>query len=167
MVAALLCNGPSRILYNSDNNYDYVIGCNIPWASVDATVIMDIEVVHKIVSDNLPTVNTFFGRDVWRELHHKTRSLYDDKFLGIVDTKESHDNSGHLACRKLIELGYKKIDVYGCDSFTNIDNATTDSYTHKYIDTRFASDEFLISNWNKIWLSIINNSDVEINFIKG
>ena len=164
MVAALLCNGPSRILYNPNNNYDYVIGCNIPWVMVDATVIMDIEVVHKIVSDNLPTVNTFFGRDVWRELHHKTRSLYDDKFLGIVDTKDINDNSGHLACRKLIELGYTKIDVYGCDSMTN-DN--TDSYTHRYVDTRFAAASVLASNWRRVWNTIITNNSVEINFIKG
>ena len=54
MKAALLCNGPSRSLFTSTNGYNYLIGCNVPWRQVDATVVLDVGVVQKWWKDKLP-----------------------------------------------------------------------------------------------------------------
>jgi hypothetical protein len=47
MKCAVLCNGPSRFDYQPSTEYDYVIGCNVPWTDVDATVIVDEVVVER------------------------------------------------------------------------------------------------------------------------
>lgn len=163
MKCAVLCNGPSRSLFTSADGYDYLIGCNIPWRQVDSTVVLDIGVVAKWHKHKLPNVPTWFSAHAWRETRFKDREFFKNSFLGLVKPLPEYDSSGHVACSKVIELGYKEIDIFGCDSwFTN----NTDSVTHKYCDTRPSNTDNHVEGWRKRWNSIMtNNPDVKINFI--
>jgi hypothetical protein len=165
MKAAVLCNGPSRIDYNENMKYDYVMGCNIPWATVNATVVLDIGVVDKWLKNKIPNVPTWFSEHAWRETKFKDRSYFMKSFLGIVKPLPEFDSSGHVACSKLIHLGYKEINIYGCDSwFTEV----TDSCTHHYVDTRPTDTSHHIVGWRKRWNDIIDaNPDVRITFIRN
>lgn len=157
MKAAVLCNGNSRILFTSDDRYSYLIGCNIPWRQVNASVVLDVNVLERWENP----CPFYVSVTAWRELHKRQR--FEQYFLGFVDTFPEHDSSGHAATRKLIELGYNEIDIYGCDSwFTE----NTDSYTHQWIDSRSIDSSKQVSIWRKRWNEIIdNNPDVNINFI--
>lgn len=164
MKAAVLCNGPSRVAFQSRLGYDYVIGCNIPWSEeVNSTVVLDIGVVQQWYKRNFRNVPTWFSRHAWRETNFTRRAFFRDSFLGLVDPLPEYDSSGHVACSKVIELGYKEIDIYGCDSWF-IDN--TDSYTHQYVDGRPNDRSKHIIGWRKRWEDIINgHPDVKITFI--
>lgn len=164
MKAAVLCNGPSRKDFDGSVRYDYRIGCNIPWTKVDATVVLDIDVVDKWLKNKIPNAPTWFSEHAWRETKFKDRNYFKDSFLGIVKPLPEYDSSGHVACSKAIELGYTEIDIYGCDSwFTDI----TDSYTHQYTDTRPKDRSKHIIGWRARWNTIINaNPNVVINFIR-
>jgi hypothetical protein len=157
MKVAVLCNGSSRSLFTSPTGYNYLIGCNIPWRQVDATVILDVNVLDKW---NKPC--PFYSSvSAWRELHKRER--FEQYFLGFVDTFAEYDSSGHAATRKVIELGYKEIDIYGCDSwFTN----DTESYTHQWVDGRAIDMNKQISVWRARWYELMaKHPDVKINFI--
>jgi hypothetical protein len=164
MKAAVLCNGPSKDDFDNNVCYDYRIGCNIPWTKVDATVVLDIGVVDKWLKNKIPNVPTWFSEHAWRETKFKDRNYFKDSFLGIVKPLPEYDSSGHVACSKAIELGYKEINIYGCDSwFTDV----TDSYTHQFTDTRPKDRSKHIVGWRTRWNTIINaNPDVVINFIR-
>lgn len=163
MKAAVLCNGPSRSLFTSSDGYNYLIGCNIPWRQVDSTVVLDVGVVVKWHKHQLPNVPTWFSEHAWRETKFKDRNFFKDSFLGLVKPLPEYDSSGHVACSKVIELGYKEIDIFGCDSWFT---SNTDSITHKYWDTRPSNTDKHVEGWRKRWNSIItNNPDVTINFI--
>lgn len=163
MRAAVLCNGPSRVLFNSTAGYSYLIGCNIPWRQVDSTVVLDIGVVDSWLKNKIPPTPTWFSEHAWRETKFKDRNYFMSSFLGLVKPLPEYDSSGHVACSKLIELGYDDIHIYGCDSwFTNI----TDSYTHQYSDTRAKDTSKHIIGWRNRWNSIINNHpEIKITFI--
>lgn len=164
MRAALLCNGPSRSLYTDSTKYDYVIGCNVPWSKVDSTVVIDNEVVQKWYKvKNLISVPTWFSENAWRETRFKERKFFEPFFLGLVKQLPEHDSCGHVACRKLIEMNYTNIDIYGCDACFDYDNS---SYTHQWVDTRFVDKKKQIDGWRKHWNMIMHShSDVQINFI--
>jgi hypothetical protein len=165
--AAVLCNGPSRKLYKSRQGYDFVIGCNFPWTDVDATVVLDKEVVKKWSKDlSLITCETYFSVEAWRYTDSlKKRELFRPYFKDIINPKYPYHTSGHNACEIAIKLGYTDIDIYGCDSyFSNV----TKTYTRTLITTKHASDGSSkhIIGWRKRWNEIIsNNTDVNIEFI--
>jgi hypothetical protein len=157
MKCAVLCNGDSRSVFTSTDKYNYLIGCNIPWRQVDATVILDVNVLDKW-NEPCPFYSSV---SAWRELHKRER--FEQHFLGFVDTFAEYDSSGHAATRKVIELGYKEIDIYGCDSwFTN----DTESYTHQWVDGRAIDMNKQISVWRARWYELMaKHPDVKINFI--
>jgi hypothetical protein len=75
-----------------------------------------------------------------------------------------YDSSGHVACSKLIELGYTEIDIFGCDSWFE---DVTDSYTHQFTDTRPKDRSKHIVGWRKRWETIMaGNPEVKFNFIR-
>ena len=163
MKAAVLCNGPSRVAFNSALGYNYVIGCNIPWTEVNSTVVLDIGVVQQWHKRKLPNVPTWFSEHAWRETKFKDRNYFLSSFLGLVKPLPEYDSSGHVACSKVIELGYTEIDIYGCDSWFKPD---TDSYTHQYVDGRPQDRSKHIVGWRKRWETIItSHPEVKITFI--
>ena len=163
MKAAVLCNGPSRILYTASPEYAYVMGCNIPWTEVNATIVLDVGVVAKWWQYKLPNVPTWFSEHAWRETKFRDRNYFMPTFLGLVKPLPEYDSSGHVACSKLIELGYDEIDIYGCDSWFSTD---TSSHTHQYWDTRPSDTSKHVEGWRKRWETIMaGNPNVKINFI--
>lgn len=157
MNCAVLCNGPSRIAYQASKEYDYVIGCNIPWTKVDATVILDINVL-----EHWKTPSKFYSSvAAWRELRERDR--FTEYFLGFVNTITDYDSAGHAACRKVLEMNPKVIDIYGCDSwFAN----NTDSYTHQFVDSRSDNMTKNISVWRSRWYELMDShKGVKFNFI--
>jgi hypothetical protein len=163
MKAAVLCNGPSRTMFTSPDGYDYIIGCNIPWTKVDSTIVLDINVVFEWWNNKLPLSPIWFSEMAWRETNFRNRAYFKDYFLGLVKALPEYDSSGHVACSKVIELGYKEIDIYGCDAWFT---GNTDSYTHRYTDTRPLDTSKHVVGWRNRWNTImINNPDVKITFI--
>ena len=164
MKAAVLCNGPSKELYKG--GYDFVIGCNIPWTDVNATVVLDTCIID-LWSKNLDLIKvpTYFSVDAWRKTDSiKMRENFRPYFKDIIKPKFPFHSSGHNALEITIGLGYTDISIYGCDSWFT-DN--TQSYTRKYIKN--AGSEHSIKHiigWRKRWNEIIsNNPQVNIQFI--
>lgn len=166
MKAAVLGNGPSRTAYKGRGDYHYVMGCNIPWCKdVDATTIIDSPVVDRwFKQQDLVNCPVYFSRNAWRECINKKRKFFKPYFKSLIDTLPQFDSSGHNAVKVVISLGYKQIDIYGCDSmFEN----TTVSYTDEFIDKRQVLKPIKqIEGWKNTWNNIIsNNPDVRFNFI--
>ena len=162
---AVLGNGPSRESFNFNDSarYEYLIGCNIPWTRVDSTVILDHGVVQYWYKQKLPNVPTWFSENAWRETRFTDRKYFENHFLGLVKPLPEYDTSAHVACSKLIELGYKHIDIYGCDSWFKDD---TESFTHRFVDSRSTDISKHPQGWRNRWKSIIEGTDAIVNFIE-
>ena len=164
---AVLCNGPSRSAYDPNKEYAFRIGCNIPWTKVDCTVVLDPQMANLIASKrSLIDCKIYFSENAWE--HVKDKSKLEDIFLGTIVKTRKGMSSGNLACMKIVELGYKDIDIYGADAMTTSDirsNNVTKSYTRKFLD----SDGINMSpNWRTNWNRMIEqHPDVKFNFIKG
>jgi len=158
MKCAVLCNGPSRIDYQPSIEYNYVIGCNIPWTAVDATVVLDVNVL-----DKWQTPTKFYASvAAWRELRDRER--FTEHFLGFVNTISDYDSAGHAACRKVLEMNPNVINIYGCDSWFT---TNTESYTHQYVDGRSDDMTKNVSVWRSRWYDLMDNhKNVEFNFIR-
>lgn len=165
MKCAVLCNGPSRIHYKPSSSYDFVIGCNIPWTDVDATCIVDSNVVYKWAAEpDLIKVPAVFSRRAWMDTDSiKKRHFFNDKLLKIMDTLPDFDTSGHVAAKYMIERGYTHIDIWGCDSWFE---QTIKSYTHQYFkNLNSDTDLKFVMGWRQNWKTIMeNNQHVSIIF---
>ena len=171
-IAALLGNGPSRKFYDPSKVYDYRLGCNIPWTDVDATIILDENIIKLWHKDHsLIKVPAYFSRNAWMygdELKTFIPFIKENNyFIDIVDKiPNSNESSGNVATRKLVELGYTQIDIYGCDAyFTAAHGHNTKSYTRDFI-----SGTDMINNsykWKLRWDEFIKkHPEVTFNFIK-
>lgn len=168
MRVAVLCNGPSRVAFNSDLVYNYTIGCNIPWTKVDATIVLDEQVVREWSKNpELITCPAVFSRKAWMETacaKPRGREFFNDYLIELVDVDPEYDSSGHHAVKYALRKGATHIDIYGCDSWWE---QTIVSYTHKYFKNLNADNSKRhVEGWRKRWMGIIeNNPDVSINFI--
>ena len=163
MKAALLCNGPSKDIFEHPEEYDYLMGCNIPWTPVDSTVILDVEVV-KYLAEHPEIVKypIWFSRSSWGEIHRKTRNKIEHYVKCLVDTREG-ESTGHVALKKLIELGFTEIDIYGCDSYFE---DTVKSSTHEYVNTSPTNPTRHLERWRSQWDNIIDvHEECTIKFI--
>lgn len=164
MKCAILGNGPSlNLYYSSDIQYDYVIGCNIPWTDVDFTVIMDEDIIDVWAKNfNLIKVPTYFSVKAWaRTDRSKIRQylLDNNLFLGII-TNRDLVSTGHMAVKKAIETGCTELDLYGFDSYHN---ETIDSITRDYVNNNpMNNSKYWIKEWNNI---MSNNPNIVFNFI--
>lgn len=169
MKGAVLCNGPSRVAY-SPGGYDYVIGCNIPWTRVDATVVLDENVI-KLWANNpdLITVPTYFSVKAWMYTDEiKKRDMFRPYLVKTITPKYPYHSSGHNAAEIAISKGCTTLDVYGCDSWFSKNGGG--SYTRQHIKSGGIAngDMKAIEGWRKRWQEIIDeNPEVSINFIKG
>jgi len=165
MKVAVLCNGPSRVVFRDSLEYDYVIGCNIPWTVVDATVILDPEIIHYMgLHPELIKIPAYFSRKAWMITDEiKKRKLFDPYLIELINPKYPYPSAGHVAVEVMIRNGATTIDIYGCDSWFA---DTIESCTHDYVNT---SDETkrCIGAWRTRWNQIIeDNPNVTLNFIK-
>lgn len=163
---AILCNGPSRVSYDPNKHYDYRIGCNIPWTDVDATVLLDPEVI-KFWDRNHHAVQckAYISEVCWKVgLKLKSKDLFKERIIRQVRAKPPFHSSGHLAVEQAIAEGYKLIDIYGCDSWFEFDSS---SYTHTVISRNIHSNKKVILGWRQRWIDMMkNNPDVTFNFIR-
>lgn len=163
MKCAILGNGPSHKLYDSSKEYDTVIGCNIPWTTVDWTCIMDADVINAWQKNpDLITVPIYIATRV----HDYACSLnMGMNVYGTFTLKrpepETNYSSGHYAALKAIELGHTQIDLYGFDSYYT---GSIESITRKHVLDNPANNAI---KWRNLWNRIISsNQDVVFNFIK-
>jgi hypothetical protein len=166
MKCAVLCNGPSRISFQTRDGYDFLIGCNIPWTEVDATVVLDREIVNKLArSPELIKYKIYFSRHGWMHTDAiRKRNLFQDAFAGIIDPKYPFYSSGHGALETAIKRGATEVDIYGCDSWFQYDLS---SHTHQYANTSYPDKYKCIDEWRIKWNDIINaHSHIKIEFIK-
>jgi hypothetical protein len=168
MKIAVLCNGPSRTLFTQPEKYDFIIGCNIPWTKVDATIVLDEQVVrHWAKNPESITCPAVFSRKAWMEtdcVKEKKRDFFVPFLIELVDVRPEYDSSGHHAVKYALRKGAKGIDIYGCDSWWA---QTIVSHTHKYIKNLNPDDsQQHVFGWRKRWLEIIDcYPDVTFNFI--
>jgi hypothetical protein len=165
---AVLGNGPSRKSFDATKQYDYKIGCNFPWTDVDSTVILDTNVVVLWSKDySLIKTPAYFTSKAWMltdEVKMRPYILENNLFLGFVD-KQENDSSGNVACKKLIEMGYNYIDIYGMDAwFTKEHGYNVESYTRKYFPEKDGINNSY--KWKQSWMDMIQkNPTVKLNFI--
>jgi hypothetical protein len=165
MKAAVLCNGPSRNDYEPSTDYGFTIGCNIPWTKVDATVIIDTEIIHYLAKHSELIIPSYFSRKAWMVTDGiKKRNLFEPYLIELVDPNYTWHSAGHIAAEIMIRKGFTEIDIFGCDSwFEN----TLESHTHKYSDTSSFSVNACINGWKTRWKTMMeNNPNVSLNFIR-
>ena len=167
MKCAVLCNGPSRILYEPSAEYGFVIGCNIPWTVVDATVVLDEQVVRLWAKNpDLITVPVFFSVKAWAETDAvKKRDFFIPYLIKMINPKYPYHSSGHTAVEQVIDKGYTDIDIFGCDSwFSKVGR----SYTRTHIKDGGVVDGDMrnIEGWRNRWKEIMDkHPEVNLNFI--
>jgi len=162
MKAAILGNGPSRVSYTNPWQYDYVLGCNIPWTKVDATIVVDIEVIMHLSKHPEKITKMYASANAWRYTDEiNKRHLFDGCLLKIIEKNHLGESSAHIAAKVLIGLGYTEIDIYGCD--TKFGTSTTESYTHQYVNTSNDDQETAAAKWRKRWV-VMQGAHPEIKF---
>lgn len=170
MKCAVLCNGPSRTSFVSRDGYDFVIGCNIPWTEVDATVVLDEGVVDLWAKKpDIIKCPTYFSEQAWRYTDRiKKRDFFKQYLAHIIKPKYPYHSSGHNAAEVTIKWNQAThIDIYGCDSYFS--NIAGRSYTRQYISKGGVTDgnRKYLEGWRKRWREIIDrNPNVTIEFIK-
>lgn len=168
MKVAVLGNGKSRFLFTNPKEYDYIIGCNIPWTDVNSTVIIDEKVVEFLYDTRQKhnySYNTIFSRKSWNKvLELEAESYFSPLLNSIVEMAEGIDSSAHIALKHVLSFDDVEIvHLYGCDSKWNNDIS---SRTHYYVDNKPPNQSATVSLWNNRWEEIIqNNKHVEILFL--
>jgi hypothetical protein len=159
MRCAVLGNGPSRSAYKGE--YDYVIGCNIPWTKVDSTFIMDPDVITAWSNDlNLITCKVYLSPQAVRHADRLPFIQYKKHLIAVQEIPPLY-SSGHVAAKKAVELGYTELDIYGMDSWFN---DTMETYTRTFVSEKPSNK---CKQWRKVWNELIQTyPDVKFNFIK-
>ena len=169
MKCAILGNGPSRKLYTGSIHYDYKIGTNVPWTDVNATVVMDVDIIIEWKKNkDLIKYPVYFSNTAWSYADTlKFREYIEEQglFLGMFKVPKEDSNvrysSGHYAAIKAIELGYKDLDLYGFDSYFL---GNIESYTREFVNDTPANNS---KRWSTLWEQMIfKHKDVTFNFIR-
>jgi hypothetical protein len=169
MKAAVVCNGPSRFAFNEKLEYNYTIGCNIPWTKVDATVILDGNVVERWSRDlSLISCPAFFTARAWRSTdEYKIREyiLNNNLFIDLMPDVKEFFSAGHIAAQIMCENDFTELDIYGVDSMFKY---TVESFTNTLVDDQNPDSEMQrIVNWRINWDKLQNDyREVTFNFIK-
>ena len=171
MKCAVLCNGPSRIAYQPSDEYQFVMGCNIPWTKTDATCIVDdVIIIEWAKNRSLITCDVFLSKEAWSKACQLDKVFFEQYYAGEVRPGTHYDSSGHTAVRKMIGLGYTEIDIFGCDAYFK---RNVDSYTSNFIirDTSPNAELRKVERavgWKVQWnIMIDNHPDVKLNFIRS
>jgi len=170
MKCAVLCNGPSRIAYTPNKEYEFVLGCNVPWTKVDATVVLDKQLI-EVWNKNRPLINVpvYFSTQAWASASQLDKDFFEQYFAGTLITDPQYHSSGHNAVEVVIKKGFTHIDIYGCDAY--FDTTKFDSYTRSVIS--MSSPNYELRNaqrmvgWKIRWKQMIeNHPTVKLNFIR-
>ena len=170
MKAAVVCNGPSRFAFQENLKYNYTIGCNIPWTNVNATVILDSNVIERWSrSPELISCPAFFTTRAWRsadEVKFRNYILDNKLFIELIPDHPEFYSAGHVAALIVCNKGYTDLDIFGVDSMFE---DTVESFTNTLInDHNPDSEKQRINNWRFIWNKLQNDfPNVSFNFIRG
>lgn len=159
MIGVVLGNGPSKSKFVRANDM-YVIGCNTESPVTDMTVILDEEVIMAFGS-NTP-VNCILGVKAF-EKAKELRVADGLRILKIVKPLEN-ENAGHIAAKHLLDMNFKEIEIWGCDSiFKDTIESSTDSIIPKHdtVGKRF------YTKWREEWDKIIYRNQHAKITIKG
>lgn len=165
----VLCNGP-RMKYYTPNGL-YTMGCNYPPVEVDATSIIDREVIRKWATGTVEmrTNTVVLNRASLETLkeHKRFFQLPENTIhiLGTFNILRNYYSSGHWAAMAMIKLGYTELDIYGCDSWWDIDIG---SYTDNFIEKGKPNyNPKFVGEWRKSWhrMSREEGKGVTFNFI--
>lgn len=170
MKGAVLCNGPSRVSYVPSDEYQFVLGCNVPWTEVDATVVLDIALI-SIWDEQRGLIKcpVYFSKASWEHVQQLDADFYSKFFVGDVVSEKHYHSSGHTAVEIMIQKGFTEIDVYGCDAY--FDKTKTDSFTRDFIKIESpnqalrAVDKMI--GWKVRWTTLLQrHPNVKIKFIR-
>jgi len=169
MKAAVVCNGPSRFAFQENLGYNYIIGCNIHWTKVNATVILDGNVIHRWAGDpNLISCPAFFTTKAWRttdEVKFREYILNNNLFIDMMPDAPEFFSAGHVAAQIMCENDFTELDIFGVDSMFK---DTVESFTNTLVyDHNPDSELQRIVNWRLNWDKLQNDyPEVTFNFIK-
>ncbi len=169
MKCAVLCNGPSRTLYTPSESYEWVLGCNIPWTEVDATVVIDFQIIDKW-DKNLALIpcSMYAAQRAFQRIKGAKNRLYmKTRLVETFRSERNYHSSGHCAAELAIRKGYTSIDVYGCDSYFSED---TTSYTREHIKNAGPrkGDLRTLHGWRVRWDAMIRKyPHIKIEFIRS
>jgi len=169
MKAAVVGNGPSRIRFSNYGGYNYIIGCNIPWIKVNATVILDGNVIERWSKDlDLISCPAFFTSKSWRitdEVKIREYILSNGLFIDMIPDYPEFFSAGHVAAKLMCDMNYTELDIFGIDSLFK---DTVESFTNTLIeDYNPDSEKQRIVNWRKNWDKLQTDyPDVSFNFIR-
>ena len=179
----ILGSGPSRISYRENELIS--IGCNFPWTKVDMTIFFDIEAIYRLCeTPTLIDQNTklIIHQRVYSDLN-QSKKIGGLKYRigGVFNSPLSFNqkftrSSGHYAASWMINLGYNKLNIYGCDNFFGDDlcliNYSHEPSTPHYIENpnieRYSVEQLKTrgKTWREEWHKMIKqHPKVEFNFI--
>lgn len=175
MRCAILCNGPSRVAYTPSSDYAMVIGCNIPWTDVDATVIVDRNVIDKILAEpHLITCRDLYLGPMARKrlsvLKHSPQRVEAEaihqRVKEYISVDPNYHSSGHCAAEVALRKKATSLDIYGCDSYFQY---TSESYTRNFIKFSVGKENYhRINGWRARWEAMKTSyPDCTFNFIRG
>lgn len=158
-------------MYPGRDGYDFVMGCNIPWAEVDGLTLIDVSVA-RYYATHIPNCKFFLPNFCWnvlKEYKHSgiktTKYIIDSNRFGrIIEDPKDLYSSGHMAALELIRLGATEIDIYGCDSYFNY---TIESSTWEHVPSLANKNRQAeqIKSWKHNWDLIKSQNKVIIDFI--
>ena len=174
MKAVLLCNGPSRVSYTPSLDYKFVMGCNVPWTDVDATTIVDGEMINKWSEKrDIIKVPVYYSIQAWQLAKQIDEEFFRKMYAGTVKVENYYHSSGHSAAEQLIAMGYNDIDVFGCDAyFKNTAATSASSSTDAFVPREKGPNWELrmhdkMIGWKVRWDVMRNNNPhVKLNFIR-
>lgn len=165
----ILCNGP-RMKYYKPNGL-YTMGCNFPPVKVDSSCIIDRAVVDKWASGEVDMLaDSFVFSKAALEVFQTYKKVWVQRsqqinYLGRFSVIRDYYSSGHWATYACIKMGYTEFDIYGVDSFWEVDiSSYTDNFIEKgkpVINPKFAG------AWRKSWnrLAMEEGKGCTFNFI--
>lgn len=154
MKCAVLCNGPSRVLYSPKPEYSLIIGCNVPWTYVDSTVVLDdwklIEAW--VANPTLITCPVYFSDRAWKKLNKldPDSPLREQQIGKLIKTMPHYHSSGHVAAEIALARGYTELDIFGCDSYSH-DTIVSTSWDLIDQGGRSATNMNIVRGWRKRW----------------
>lgn len=177
MKAAILGNGPSRVAYSA-GDYDLVIGCNIPWTTVDSTVIVDCVMVNKLLKspEILPAgTKLHLSPRAKAAIRRKAAGVFHSSSIAksllamedrSVEIKDKWKSSGHCAAMVAILLGATDLWLFGFDSVFEV---TLESYTGIYVKPIMPkTHKGRVMEWRAHWKKIMGDYPaVKFNFVRG
>jgi len=163
----VLGNGP-RWKYFKPNGL-YTMGCNFPPLEVDCTSIIDREVIRKWATGtvDMRTDKVILNRassETMKE-HRKFFQQNTVHVIGTINVLRNYYSSGHWAAYAMIKLGYTELDIYGCDSWFEVDIG---SYTDNFVEKGKPNyNPKFVGEWRKSWnrLAQEEGKGVTFNFI--